>query len=271
MYLFLKVALLDLAKDGFKPAVYPYLVHCVGWPIPRHYHPELELAPAQKFAGSDLAWSSLSLTKEQVENKHKAILMHRSQTASSAFYLLSFIRKNELFSDYPEAQLTSQDILKGDVLKFSGFSDLYDGIDDEEDASGEQKMNEGQVSFAYSGGDLFIRVEKNKNFTGKFSFVLYLFGYSAKIPFAQMPKIRIFVKNRKIKIYDGIKPVVFEGVLLERNAKVITLKVPLSFLKDPDRIFTSMKAYGGKLEVDATGFRTIKIKNSPGLIAPWKK
>jgi LmbE family N-acetylglucosaminyl deacetylase len=88
MYLFLKVALLDLAKDGFKPAVHPYLVHCVGWPMPRHYHPELKLAPAQKFLGSDLGWSSLSLTKEQLENKHKAILMHKRQTASSAFYIV---------------------------------------------------------------------------------------------------------------------------------------------------------------------------------------
>ncbi|MCX5704838.1 MAG: PIG-L family deacetylase [Candidatus Omnitrophica bacterium] len=262
LYLFLKVALLDLAKDGSKPAVYPYLVHCVGWPLPRHYHPELELTPAGKFLESDLDWSSLSLTKDRVENKYKAILMHKSQTASSAFYLLSFIRKNELFSDYPEAQLTSQDISKGDILKFSGFSDLYDGIDDaEEDTSGEQEIKEGQVSFAYSGGDLFIRVDKNKNFTGKFSFVLYLFGYNVKTSFSQMPKIRIFVKNKKIKIYDGIKPVVFEGVLLERKAKVITLKVPLSFLGDPDLVFTSMKAYGGALEVDATGFRMIKIKN----------
>jgi len=75
-----------------------------------------------------------------------------------------------------------------------------------------------------------------------------------------MPKIRILVKNKIIRAYDGINLVASEGVLLERNAKVITLKVPLSFLKDPDLVFTSMKAYGGALEVDATGFRTIKIK-----------
>lgn len=261
LYLFLKVAMLDLAKEGFRPAVHPYLVHCVGWPTPRHYHPELELVPAQKFVDSGLDWSSLFLSKESVEAKHKAILTHKSQTGSSAFYLLSFIRKNELFSDYPDVQLAPQGMPIGRDLKFSAFSDLYDGIDEDgEDAAAAQEINEGRVSFASSAGDLFIRLEKKKDFSGKFSFALYLFGYNAKTPFARMPKIRLLVRNNKIRAYDGLKPVASEGVLLERDARSVILKVPLSFLGNPDVVFTSMKAYGGALEVDATGFRTIKIK-----------
>jgi LmbE family N-acetylglucosaminyl deacetylase len=39
LYLFLQVALSELEGRIAKPIVYPYLVHCLGWPKPRHYHP----------------------------------------------------------------------------------------------------------------------------------------------------------------------------------------------------------------------------------------
>jgi LmbE family N-acetylglucosaminyl deacetylase len=266
MYLFLRVALLDLAKELPAPIVHPYLVHCVGWPLPRHYHPELELAPADKFLGSDLEWQNFFLTKNQLDKKHEAILEHKSQTQSSAFYLLAFIRKNELFSDYPEAELKVQSISKETDLKFSGYSDLYNDIDTEVDIEPDPGIiDDGQVSFAYAGEDLFIRIEKKKGFAKKFSFVLYLFGYSQKTPFAQMPKIRILAKNNKFKVSNGTKLMADTGVGFERGPKTITLKVPLSCLGNPDVILASMKAYGGALAVDAMGFRVIKISKAPGL------
>ena len=67
------------------------------------------------------------IDKNQLDKKYEAILKHKSQTQSSAFYLFSFIRKDELFSDYPEAQLASQDISIGEVLKFSAFSESFSG------------------------------------------------------------------------------------------------------------------------------------------------
>jgi len=261
LYLFLQIALLDLKKDLPEVSVYPYLIHCVGWPKPRHYHPELFLIPPKKFDNSDLSWRSLFLSENQLNKKHEAILMHKSQTESSAFYLLSFIRKNELFSDYPEAELKPQDTSKGQALSFSAFSDLYTDINNEDDTAVDSgKDDQGRISFANSDKALFIRLEKEKGFSSKFSFVLYLFGYSEKTPFAKMPKIRIFAKGKRLKSFDGMNLIIPEGASLERNAKAITLKVPLSILGNPDYILASIKTYGGTLPVDATAFRKIRIR-----------
>ena len=94
LYLFLQVALADLEGQIPNPKVYPYLIHCLGWPSPRHYHPELSLEPPKKFINDQINWLKFDLTDKQLEMKHQAILSYRSQTESSAFYLLSFARKN---------------------------------------------------------------------------------------------------------------------------------------------------------------------------------
>ncbi len=58
-YLFLQVALHDLGGQISRPKIYPYLIHCVGWPLPRHYHPQLDLEPPRQFLGSQIEWSRL--------------------------------------------------------------------------------------------------------------------------------------------------------------------------------------------------------------------
>ena len=100
-YLFLQIALADLRGKIQQPQVYPYLIHHVGWPLPRRYHPELSLAPPKGLSDSQIEWLEFVLSSEQLAKKRQAILTYKSQTTSSAFYLLSFARKNELFGDYP--------------------------------------------------------------------------------------------------------------------------------------------------------------------------
>jgi LmbE family N-acetylglucosaminyl deacetylase len=261
LYLFLQVALLDLEKNIPAPAVRPYLVHCVGWPLPRHYHPELGLKAPEKILSALPEWLEFPLSKEQLNKKHDAILLHKSQTRSSAFYLLAFARKNELFSDYPEVELKKEDTFGGAPLKFSGFSEMYNGIADESDTADDiRKKDEGRVGFAKSGKSFFVRIEEEKGFSRKFSFALYLFGYSKKTPFANMPKIRILAKNKRFSVFNGRIIADQAEFLLRREEKAITLKVPLDALGDPDFIFASLKAYGGSLPMGVTGFRRIKIR-----------
>lgn len=107
-YLFLQIALAELKEKIPSPEVYPYLVHHVGWPLPRHYHPQLLLIPPQEFCEQFFNWLKLDLTEEEIENKKKAILCYKSQTMSSAFYLLSFARKNELFGGALEINLSAK-------------------------------------------------------------------------------------------------------------------------------------------------------------------
>lgn len=261
LYLFLQIALRDLQKYITQPAIYPYLIHCVGWPLPRHYHPELNLTRPKQFLDGQIKWLEFKLTQEQLNKKHQAILCYKSQTESSAFYLLSFARQNELFGDYPELELEEQVSLKEKAVSFFGFSNLFDdssidtllGLDNFPGTAG-------QVSYAVVDNSFLIRVEKTEKLNREFSLMLYLFGYSHRTPFAQMPKIRIVTRHNKFRVFDKKSMIKPEGMSLELNSRELIFKIPLEILGSPDFILTSLKAHRGILPINAVAFRKIYIK-----------
>jgi len=261
LYLFLQIALRDLGQEIPKAHIYPYLIHHVGWPLPRHYHPQLSLEPPAQFLDSQVAWFRFELTSQQLDKKHQAILCYRSQTSSSAFYLLSFARRNELFGDYPEVEIKKEEPPKDKTMSFFGFSNMFidSGPTNTFEDLKQLTENRGQVSYAILENNLLIRIDKPQELSKRFSMQLYLFGYSDKTPFAAMPKIRIITKYKKLKVFDGRKMISPEGLSLELNSRELNLKVPLEILGEPDFVLTAVKTYTMILDVDTTGFREINI------------
>jgi LmbE family N-acetylglucosaminyl deacetylase len=259
-YLFLQVALSDLTKELPTPQVYPYLIHCVGWPLPRNFHPELSLDPPRQLSETQINWLKSDLTPGQLDKKYQAILCYKSQTLSSAFYLLAFARKNELFGDYPEIALERQVSLKERAVSFFGFSDMYTASDIGVLGGLENLEDRGRVSYAVVDGAILIRLEKKQKVSRRFSFMLYLFGYNSKTPFSDMPKLRIVAKNNIVKAFDSKKMIKPEGISIQLSSHALILRVPLKILGNPEFILTSMKAYAGILPIDAIGFRKIVIK-----------
>jgi LmbE family N-acetylglucosaminyl deacetylase len=261
LYLFLQTALGDLNNQLPQPKIYPYLVHCVGWPKPRHYHPKLSLQPPKSFMDNQINWAELDLNPGQIDKKYRAILCYKSQTESSAFYLLAFSRQNELFGDYPDIELNKQISTREQGVSFFGFSNMFSDSDDGVLGGLENLIEgKGQVSYAVVDNSLFIRIEKSKEFTRTFSLQLYLFGYSYKKPFASMPKIRLVTKNHKFKVFDGKKKIKADYISIDINSNILILKVPLEVLGNPDFILTSIKTYGGVLPFETIAFRKIYIK-----------
>jgi LmbE family N-acetylglucosaminyl deacetylase len=264
-YLFLQVVLADLKDKISPPKVYPYLVHRVGWPLPRHYHPKLALIPPGDLQDSQIRWLKFDLSQEQLDKKHEAILCYKSQTESSAFYLLSFGRTNELFGDYSVVNLKNQPSLKAKPTAFFGFSKLFLDTDPENGIDTDNLMGDGgQVSYAVEDNSLVIRVEKSKNIIYRFSSMIYLFGYSYDKPFAEMPKLRIITKHDNFKVLDGSKIINPEGVSLKLKPDVFILKIPLNILGNPSFVLASVKSYTGKTQENktsfySTGFRKINL------------
>jgi len=248
LYLFLQVALSDLEGKIPRPKVYPYLIHCVGWPKLHHYHPELELYPPDKFRDSRINWVSLNLTPDELDKKYRATLYYKSQTQSSAFYLFSFSRKNELFGDYPQVELKGQ----------SSMFKVSDSLENVKIENSPEKQ--GQVRYAEANNYFLLRVDNSGKINRNFGMLLYLFGYSRSTTFADMPKIRIITSGNKYKVFDGDRRVFAAGVLFDFKRNYLVLKIPFKLLGEPDYIFSSLKAYHGTLPIDALGFRKIKIK-----------
>jgi len=261
LYLFLQIALRDLNKEVPNPKVYPYLVHCTGWPLPRRYHPGLEILPPSKFNDSQINWYRFNLTPGQINKKYQAILCHSSQTRSSAFYLLAFGRKNELFGDYPDTELHKQISTREKGGLFFGFSDMY--LDSDRGVlGGLEKLteNEGNVSYTAVDNSVLIRIEKPRELARTFSLQLYLFGYNDLTPFALMPKIRLLTKGEKFKVFDGKKLIKPEGISVDIHSNVLILRIPLKVLGEPNFILASIKTYGGALPFSSTAFKKIDLK-----------
>jgi len=261
LYLFLQVALSDLETRILAPEVYPYLVHCVGWPKPRHYHPELELYPPDKFTGSRISWITSGLNLEELTKKYQAILSYKSQTHSSAFYLFSFARKNELFSDFPTLKLRPQSASGGSGISYSDASQMYADEEYPFDFDRPETIeDQGSVSYAVTDGYFVVRLDKPKKLSRRFGAMLYIFGYSRSTPFAQMPKIRIITKGKSCKVFSSKDRVINPGVCLDFEKNSLILKIPLKLLGQPDYVLTALKAYHGSLPIDAVAFRKVQIE-----------
>jgi len=274
-YLFLQVALADLKAELPPPEIYAYLVHWFDWPMPRHYHPELNLAPPQELTQSEIKWQKYDLNSEALEKKYKSILCYRSQTQSSAFYLLTFGRKNELFGDYPAIDATAPQQLPGGTSgpaenKISWLTrlkiflriqpDQYNRENNPDDPAYQNQLY--PVSYRVKGDKLVITVNKSRNTLDRFYTLFYLFGYSQKTPFAKMPKIRIVAKRNKLWVFNARHPVSRQGISFDLGEDTATLTIPLVDLGDPDFILASVRGMTGKPFIETGVFRKVIIKGA---------
>ncbi|MDD2752542.1 MAG: PIG-L family deacetylase [Candidatus Omnitrophica bacterium] len=268
-YLFLQVALSNIEKHLARPKIYPYLIHSVGWPLPRNYHPELPLLPPKKSLDAPVSWVLFGLGEAEVEKKHQAILCYNSQTQSSAFYLLSFARKNELFGDYPSIELSFSKLpAPKQVSVIEKALNFIDGlraskIQEKKPAPRNfcaVSQDKGQVTYGMENEDLIIWIKKPRDIKNLLHTFFYLFGYSYKTPFAEMPKVSIITKYNRFRVFDGKKQIHSSKVNLELTSDELILRIPLKELGEPDFILLNIKAYTGITPFYITGFRKVALR-----------
>jgi LmbE family N-acetylglucosaminyl deacetylase len=187
LYLFTRVALWDLQKE-MKPILYPYLVHYKKWPKPLGYSPQNQLEPPELFRET-VAWQGHRLSPEEVERKHRAIMKHWSQYDVSGPYLLSFIRPNELFGDFPVVMLEPNG---GEVVLPSGSkgirTEFPEELTDRERAS---FVGFDERSVQLEGSELLLSTKLSRSVGREVGVSVYVFGYREDRPFEAMPKLHV--------------------------------------------------------------------------------
>jgi len=249
-YLYMMVSLADLDTEVPRPKIYPYLVHVPAWPLPRHYHPGLVIEPPEKFLGDALPivdWHQLRLNPQEIDKKHEAMLAHKSQTRISAFYLMSFVRQNELFGDFPYIALKKQH--SSELSAQAGAKDIF-------------TADMQWVGYAVVDDSLWIRVKKPKELKQRLSFLFFIAGYRDDVPFAHMPNILVSVRYKKLRILNAAehKYINPEGASLEFNQESAIFKIPLSVLGDPEGLLFGFETGAKYLPVGCTAFRAITIE-----------
>ena len=254
LYLFMKVALWDLEGKIHQPDVYPYIIHVAGWPKPKGYHPEKILDVPKDLEHSVIAWKYLKLEPEEVEKKYEAILRYVSQNKGVPKYLVSFAKQNELFGDYPSVVIWRQ---MASEVKWQYITTGDEGLPQRQ-ASQPDYIS--ALSYARQGNDLLIRLNLVQEIDKEIGLTIRLLGYSAKTPFAKMPKISIVLGFGRLEIKDKDNRLPSKDIIFTSEGKVLTFRVPLSLLGDPDRILSSAKTSVFNLTMDETAWRVLEIK-----------
>jgi LmbE family N-acetylglucosaminyl deacetylase len=108
-------------ETGYNGSKYTYLLHLPpDWPSPRSYYPEYYLVPPKQMVGVENGpeWFVFNLTTLEMRFKEQSLRSYKTQIVPSS-YLLSFLRKNELFAKYPTLNVSKST----DNSSLSDFAD----------------------------------------------------------------------------------------------------------------------------------------------------
>jgi len=255
LYLFMQVALWELENE-LKPQTYPYLVHYKRWPLPRGLSGDKSMDPPGEFEKT-VEWQNYSLDSIELEHKLEAIKKHKSQYDYSAGYLLSFIRTNELFSDFPPIILSREPVsLLGGVENF-----IKKTRREMIDTPPEKFVGFENCSVCCEGDKLIIDVKLSRPLGKEVGLAVYLFGYRKDNSFAEMPKLHISFGAIKHRVYDRGHPVSHKIISVNRNPKDITFYVPLEILGSPQRILMNIRTYLGELLLSSAPWRKLMLSS----------
>ncbi|MCX5702426.1 MAG: PIG-L family deacetylase [Candidatus Omnitrophica bacterium] len=254
LYVFTRIALWDLKEQIQQPKVFSYIIHVLGWPMPRGYHLDLELNPPAEINDGEIAWQKLGLINEEINSKHDAIEFYKSQIECDPHYLFTFARKNELFGDYPMFTIKRQ--VDSEIY----WQDL--GIDDEvTSATLEKARNQlSYVAYALKDEYFFIKIVLKRNIDRDFGVAIFLLGYNKSTPFAKMPKIQLSVGWGGLVIKDKKQILHVKNAKLSAQGKELIFKIPLNMLGNPDYLLSSVKTHSGSLPLDASAWRVLLLE-----------
>ena len=255
LYLFTRVALWDLERE-FRPDVYPYLVHFKRWPKPRGYNPAKPLEPPAAIR-DQIPWQAHRLRPDEVERKRQALVAHRTQYAYGAGYLLSFVRADELFGDFPSVVLqpgpSTVSLGAGAAV---GTPETPEELTEEERAA---FVGIEIQSVRLEQGELVFSIAFSRPLAEAVQASVFAFGYRADRPFPQMPKLHVSLGMLNAAVSDQHRKLPTESVRINRQPKALTLRVPLQALGDPQRILISARTSLGEVPLDWASWRVLEL------------
>jgi LmbE family N-acetylglucosaminyl deacetylase len=255
LYLFTQVVLWDLwDKLETKPLLFTYLVHSYSFPNPKGYRPLQELLPPQAIMGNEIAWSKLELSPGEVLKKYNAIQNYESQIKYKPSFLVSFARSDELFGQFSDISLSSQNNIDIKDIKWQGVGLIHGSNFD-------SQYNQGLLglSYAAAGNNIYVKVGLKRLIDKDFGISIFLLGYSKSKDFSNMPKIHVIIGATGIKIMDKNVLISTSEDKLVYEGNSLIIRVPLDDLGNPDYILSSAETKAHDIPLDATAWRVILL------------
>jgi LmbE family N-acetylglucosaminyl deacetylase len=228
LYLYTRVALWDLA-GVVDPVVLPYLVHHPDWPAPLGVDPQAALDPPPDLA-ERARWQRLGLDDGERAKKLAALRAHATQMRAGETLLRSFVRRNELFGDFPVLPLHAERVdaaFEAEEVAPPG------GLTDAERA---RLLGLATRRIAREKSDLVVELSFSRMLGEATSVRVHLLGYRPDRPFAAMPKVRIEIGPIRHAAFDQQQRLPARAIAVERRGRRMIVRVPFATLGDPDRV-----------------------------------
>lgn len=234
-YLFTRTALWDLEEE-MNPDIYCYLAHFKRWPTPRGYHPEKGLEPPPSY--SDETWTVHDLASEENKVKFNALKQHLSQYEANSRLLVSFVRSNELFFEpFPvPVQATISILTRGREEYLTVIPERLTRVEKKVFVDVKEEMVQ------LVDDSLVITVRLSQPLSKEVELSVHAFGYRKDRPFAEMPKVHAQLGAITQDVYDQDRKL-SEKLEVIRQSELITVKVPLVELGNPQKIFIGARTY----------------------------
>jgi LmbE family N-acetylglucosaminyl deacetylase len=269
---FVRLAQLEVGSELPPPRIYYYVIHFGSWPIPYHYHPELELKPPRQLLDEG-DWFSVPLTPEQVQRKYQAIIKNRTELTTREYYLVSFARSNEIFATMnvlpipiapADAMIDWKQAVHTKVMSVRA-TDLFYHPDMERLFTEEfAAMQLEETAYVRQGDDLIARVTLRNRLGRRANVHLHLYGYRHGSDFAALPKIHINVTPiGSIHVFDGSRRLREAGVTVTGAGNHLIVRLPLRLLgsERPDYLFAATRANLGEVAADDTAWHLFSLPN----------
>lgn len=174
---------LDREEWASETRVVTYLVHRGGWPRPRGMTLRAPMVPPATFAAQRAGeqWISFPLDPEVISAKARALQEYKSQLTLLGRFLLSFVRRNELFDVVAPFVLPAigagRIAVDGEFDDWpAGAFDVLDPVRDTLTRSVERSADITGLGAAWDGENLYVRLSLRNRVAGEVSYRLTACG-----------------------------------------------------------------------------------------------
>lgn len=223
-------------QRNYNGIIYNYLVHKGSeWPTPFYYSPDDKLLPPSEILELDATWMKLPMNKSNEKLKEEAVESHQTQIFAMKDLLESFIRVNEVFSNYPILYLKKQNKIYS--LNYgmpeSSFKDLKD-----DEKTQELQLADDLTAAGLTYDDQYLyMVLRSTQFTKDYYYIFHLFLYDGN----QFKRMDIQVNNDTAqylsKTSNSITAPNKPQVQSENN--IVMIKVPINLINGTKYILMS--------------------------------
>lgn len=266
LYSLERLRLAGCLENGM-PVVLQYLVHQGPWPRPRGLHPHLPMQPPMAYTHAQFPWVSLELAREAVDRKHRALLCYRSQMVFMRSYLLSFVRRTELFSLFqpvtPPVVEPGHILVDGDVHDWEGVGgEVLDPVRGSIARRVARSADIKAVAACLDAHNLYLRMELRHRAVNDYVYAIRLHGITVsddgQVGDRQRLHIGLRAPDRIFMKGDGRwNP---NGEIVGRAGyHQLEVAIPLRLLDYPERIFLGVATRYRGLVIDRKALQVLHL------------